>query len=394
MAAGIPKKRGKRTRLPVIDLFSGVGGLSLGACRAGFDLALAVDNDRQAMAAHKLNFPGSKHSKTNITRLTGKSLLRLAGLKPGELVGLIGGPPCQGFSNMGHREATDPRNQLFRKFFQLVQEAKPWFFMAENVPGILDAEFEYIRAAALQIPEGYTILEPIKVTASDFGAPTTRTRVIFFGYRPDKLTRLGEKDLMPSGRATKVRVGEALKGLPARIDGRWDTDDKAWRKVGKRTKGAFWQRVFGKVPPNVGHAHSLKQLEACLVSGCIATRHEPEVRGRFSRTKPGKADPVSRAIRLNPKGYCPTLRAGTNSDRGSYQAVRPIHPSRPRVITPREAARLQGFPDWFRFDPTKWHSFRQIGNSVSPLLAEKVLAAVKVKVRAARKASAAKSAAA
>lgn len=381
MASGTPRKRAK---LPVVDLFAGVGGLSLGACRAGFDLALAVDNDRQASAAHALNFPGSRHSKANIAHLTGKKLLKLAGLKPGELVGLIGGPPCQGFSSMGHREATDPRNQLFRKFFQLVNEAKPWFFMAENVPGILDPDFEFIRTAALQIPEGYRILQPIKVTASDFGAPTTRTRVVFFGYRPDKLSKLTETDLKPTGRLAKVCVGEALRGLPERIDGRWDDDDKAWRKVGKRTKSAFWQRVFKKIPPGVGDNDTVKRLEDGLVSGCIATKHIPKVRNRFDRTKPGKVDPVSRAIRLDPKGFCPTLRAGTNADRGSYQAVRPIHPTRPRVITPREAARLQGFPDWFRFDPTKWHAFRQIGNSVSPLLAERILAVVKAKVRVTR----------
>ncbi|MFX7922723.1 DNA cytosine methyltransferase, partial [Acinetobacter baumannii] len=71
-------------------------------------------------------------------------------------------------------------------------------------------------------------------------------------------------------------------------------------------------------------------------------------------------------MKLDKLGFCPTLRAGTGPERGSYQAVRPIHPTSPRVITPREASRLQGFPDWFQFHPTKWHSFRQIGNSVSP----------------------------
>jgi DNA (cytosine-5)-methyltransferase 1 len=80
-----------------------------------------------------------------------------------------------------------------------------------------------------------------------------------------------------------------------------------------------------------------------------------------------------KAKKLSPTGFCPTLRAGTGSDKGSYQAVRPIHYATNRVITPREAARLQGFPDWFVFHRTKWHSFRQIGNSVSPLLAEQLL---------------------
>ena len=93
--------------------------------------------------------------------------------------------------------------------------------------------------------------------------------------------------------------------------------------------------------------------------------------------KPGEVDSVSKSYRLKYKGFCPTLRAGTGSDKGSYQAVRPLHPTENRVITPREAARLQGFPDWFQFHSTKWHSFRQIGNSVSPILAEHILRVVK-----------------
>lgn len=91
---------------------------------------------------------------------------------------------------------------------------------------------------------------------------------------------------------------------------------------------------------------------------------------------PGKKDAISKAVRLAADGFCPTLRAGTNREKGSYQAVRPIHHILPRVITPREAARLQGFPDWFVFHRTKWHSFRQIGNSVSPIVAEFLLKAV------------------
>lgn len=105
----------------------------------------------------------------------------------------------------------------------------------------------------------------------------------------------------------------------------------------------------------------------------MGTIHTDEVINRYKKLSFGETDKISRSQRLNPNGFCPTLRAGTGSDKGSYQAVRPIHPTQARVITPREAARLQGFPDWFRFHPTKWHSFRQIGNSVSPLVAEAML---------------------
>jgi DNA (cytosine-5)-methyltransferase 1 len=97
---------------------------------------------------------------------------------------------------------------------------------------------------------------------------------------------------------------------------------------------------------------------------------------RFSELEHGQQDIISKAYKLKPDGFCPTLRAGTGPDRGSYQAVRPIHYEASRVITPREAARLQGFPDWFEFHKTIWHSFRQIGNSVSPIVAEKILSVI------------------
>ena len=90
----------------------------------------------------------------------------------------------------------------------------------------------------------------------------------------------------------------------------------------------------------------------------------------------GQQDKISKSVKLNPEGFCPTLRAGTGPEKGSFQAVRPIHFKYSRVITPREAARLQGFPDWYKLPETIWHSFRQLGNSVSPIVAERVLNAI------------------
>ena len=127
----------------------------------------------------------------------------------------------------------------------------------------------------------------------------------------------------------------------------------------------------------MGDRAALRRLrKSNEVSGFLGTAHGAEIAGRYARVETGKRDPVSKSSRLDLDGFCPTLRAGTGPDRGSYQAVRPIHPTEGRVITPREAARLQGFPDWFQFDPTKWHSFRQIGNSVSPILAERIFAVI------------------
>jgi DNA (cytosine-5)-methyltransferase 1 len=100
-------------------------------------------------------------------------------------------------------------------------------------------------------------------------------------------------------------------------------------------------------------------------------------RRRFAATAHGDTEPVSRFLKLDPDGVSNTLRAGTASDRGAFTSPRPIHPYSPRCITVREAARLHSYPDWFRFHVTKWHGFRQIGNSVPPLLARAVAAQVR-----------------
>jgi DNA (cytosine-5)-methyltransferase 1 len=363
----------KSSNPKVIDLFAGVGGLSLGASRAGFHVAAAVEIDKHAIAAHRKNFPHSKHIDEDISLLSSGELLRKAGLQAGELTGLIGGPPCQGFSSMGHRVVDDPRNSLFSTFFQLVAELKPAFFIAENVPGILAERNDPLRNSALAlVPKMYTILEPIKVKASEYGAPTIRTRVFFIGYDAERISKLTREDFLPSIDVEDVRVGQALQGIPS-LGPCWDSGD-GWKEVATPDESFFGSRLQGHIPTNVGDAVSIqKYKEKRLVSGFFSTTHIPATVKRFQELGAGKADKTSKSVRLKMTGHCPTLRAGTGPERGSYQAVRPVHPTEPRVICPREGARLQGFPDWFQFDATKWHAFRQIGNSVSPIIAEFIL---------------------
>jgi DNA (cytosine-5)-methyltransferase 1 len=368
----------RNSKPKVIDLYSGVGGLSLGAIRAGFDLALAVEWDKHAMKAHEINFPKYKHLNTDIAKLNGKKLLKEAGLAEGELDGLIGGPPCQGFSTIGSRDHLDPRNHLFVKFFKLVKECRPKFFVVENVLGILDSRYDAIRARAMrQVEKDYVVLNSMKLKASDFGAPTSRERVFFIGYRRDLPVELNEEDFDREKTDKTVTVAEALRGLPKRIRSEWLTEEQSWRPVQPISTSYYQLYVDGNIPEGMGNEEAVRRYkEERLVSGCFGTRHTSKVYERYKNLKPGQRDRVSKAVRLKPDGLCPTLRAGTDSDKGSYQAVRPIHPTAHRVITPREAARLQGFPDWFQFAPSKWHSFRQIGNSVSPILAEKILRVV------------------
>ncbi|MFV5381344.1 DNA cytosine methyltransferase [Acinetobacter towneri] len=361
----------------IIDLFAGAGGLSLGAIRAGFNVIGAVELDEHALSTHSRNFPLTCHIKKNISELTGTEILEELKISKNDLRGIIGGPPCQGFSTMGKRNLEDPRNNLFNDFFRIIKELEPDFFVAENVTGILNEKYSEIRDAAFShISEKYHLLPPLKIKASDFGAPTIRTRIFFIGFHQKKIkTPLQEQDFYKQT-AKSVTVEEALKGLPQEIKPIWLKESDSWQPIDKEKFGEdeFFKKVVGQIPSGVGDQASVKKyVEQNLVSGCHGTRHSPEVIKRYKELEFGEQDKISKSVKLKPFGYCPTLRAGTGSDKGSYQAVRPIHYLEPRVITPREAARLQGFPDWFVFHETKWHSFRQIGNSVSPIVAEKIL---------------------
>ena len=375
--------RANGVQLRVIDLFCGVGGLSLGAARAGFTVTAAVDNDRRAGEAHKANFPHCVHLSDDVARLSAKTLRDAAGLNDSTVIhGVVGGPPCQGFSRIGRRSPEDPRNSLFEHFFRLVAELRPWFYVAENVLGVLDEQFAEVRRNAFSHVADYHTLGPLRLKASDFGAATSRERVFFIGTLPDHVMRVSETAFHPPEDVVAVRVEVALRGLRKKIGADWQSDGQGWRHLTCRPEGRFWDKIFREVPDGVGDEEALRRLrEEDTVSGCLGTRHTPAVVERFADLEEGAVDGPSRAVRLARSGFCPTLRSGTGPEHGSFQALRPIHPTEPRVITPREAARLQGFPDWFVFHRTKWHSFRLIGNSVSPVLVERVLRILKGALR-------------
>ena len=366
--------KNKETTFTVIDLFCGVGGFSLGAARAGFNVAHAIDNDPIVIETHKKNFLSTKHNSINLSDVTGKQLLKMLGITTGEITGIIGGPPCQGFSTIGKNHAEDKRNDLFIKFYQIVRDIKPKFFVGENVPGLLREKHNPARLRANKIlNKDYDLFPPIIINAGDYGVPTSRTRVFFVGFRKSAERKIALIDILPEKINIKTTVSQALKGLPIKIKHDGPSYENGLRKVKYLSNGSFTSRLR-EIIPNVGNPLVIKNLlKNNLVTGCQGTLHSDAVLKRWEELAQGETDKVSRAMRLDPKGLCPTLRAGTGKEHGGFQSLRPIHPTENRVITPREAARLQGFPDWFLFHSTKWHSFRQIGNSVSPIVAELLL---------------------
>ncbi|AUU85018.1 DNA cytosine methyltransferase [Leclercia sp. LSNIH1] len=359
--------------MKVIDLFSGVGGLSLGAARAGFEVSAAIEIDEHAIATHHVNFPNSRHFMEDVSLINGRELLNSINIDSLEC--LIGGPPCQGFSSIGKGDIEDVRNELYFHFFRIISEIQPLCFLAENVPGIMNNKYDPIRSKAFSLIENdYYILPPLKVKASDYGAPTTRTRIFFIGYKKSLGPELlSVEHFLPRQNVNPITVREALAGIDFNVDSNWQTESEGWRKINTDFNGTFYTKLWGDIPLGVGDEESLRLLKDNIVSGFMGTKHSIEIEKRYGNLKFGEMDRISKSKRLDPNGFCPTLRAGTGKEKGSFQAVRPIHPYQSRVISPREAARLQGFPDWFRFHNTKWHSFRQIGNSVCPLVAEAML---------------------
>ncbi|MCG6658444.1 DNA cytosine methyltransferase [Halomonas campisalis] len=363
----------------VIDLFCGVGGFSLGAELAGFKSKLSIDIDTDVTSTWNNNFPNSNLRIGDVAQLDKGSCKTI--FDGGRPSGVIGGPPCQGFSRIGKRNSLDPRNSLVSVFFDKVALIKPKFFLMENVEGLLDEiNKDVLESSLSKIPSFYKVLPPLRVNSANHGAPTNRKRIILLGYDPDYVDEINEQDICVKPGAPDVTVRDAIYDLPSPFPSIKNGSPYAWSEYKRSALSEFSLRMRAVPKNGLGWDVAISALRNCKVSGVAYTKHTDGVVERFKATEPGKVEKISRYPRLKWDGKCPTLRAGTGKSNGSYQAMRPIHPEEPRVITIREAARLQGFPDWFLFHPTIWHSFRMIGNSVSPILSQSLMQFIRSKL--------------
>lgn len=354
--------------LKILDLFSGCGGFSLGAHLAGFDVGLAVDVDPILSSSFGKNFPKVIHSKLDLSSVDPADLS--VHFPDRRVTGIIGGPPCQAFSEIGRRAAGDARRDLVDHFYRIVAAIRPSFFVMENVRGLgFSANRKVLDDALNRVADHYEILGPVTLDAASFGAPTQRKRMFVVGIDKREWD-LPLLDDLTAVNFPRVTVRDAIADLTAAKLAHIDEDERDWWTYDSKTSqlSAYARAARDVPPPGLGSAAMWG-----MFSGHQRTAHTDTVQTRFSKLAQGDQDSVGKHVRLSWEGLCPTLRAGTGNDRGSYQSVRPIHPIEDRVITAREGARLQGFPDWFVFHPTIWHSFRMIGNSVSPPASRAVL---------------------
>ncbi|MBD2297180.1 DNA cytosine methyltransferase [Nostoc sp. FACHB-190] len=373
-----------RKRRPIaVDLFAGAGGMTLGFEQAGFDVLAAVEIDPIHCATHEFNFPGCTVFCKSVEDTTGKEIRKRSKIGSREIDAVICGSPCQGFSLMGKRVFDDPRNSLVFHFHRLVLELQPKYFVMENVRGITVGEHKQILKSLIsefqthgyQVEENYQILN-----AAHYGVPQSRERLFLLGARgdvnlpkyPQPITQIAKPNHSTSQNALPLSptVWDAIGDLPE-VENYAELLEKDWvfADYGKPSDYALILRGIS----NLADDYSCdRQFDARILSSSFRTQHTPTTIQRFQETPQGEREPISRFHKLHPAGVCNTLRAGTDRHRGSFTSPRPIHPMTPRCITVREAARLHSYPDWFRFHVTKWHGFRQVGNSVPPLLAKAV----------------------
>lgn len=360
-----------------VDLFAGAGGMSLGFEMAGFDVLAAVEIDPIHCATHEFNFPFWTVLCKDIVQTTAKDIRNTNSIGEREIDVVFGGPPCQGFSLIGKRMLNDPRNSLVFHFIRLVEELQPKYFVFENVKGMaigshkkfiseIVSEFEKV---GYKTDSNYQILN-----AAHYGVPQNRERLFLLGCRQDlELPNYPDKMTYPP------TVLQAFQDLPE-VENYEELYKKDWllTEFGKPSDYARLLRGLCYIDNDYSYQRS---YDSRILTSSLRTKHSLESIKRFESTPQGKIEPISRFYKLDPSGISNTLRAGTASNRGAFTSPRPIHPFTPRCITVREAARLHSYPDWFRFHITKWHGFRQIGNSVPPLLAKAVAAEIMKKLK-------------
>ena len=395
-----------------VDLFAGAGGMTLGFEQAGFDVVGAVETDPAHAAAHRFNFPRCEVLQAD-ARLVTEPQLRDAistgltnhGRDPNtEVDVMFGGPPCQGFSVGGLLDPDDPRNRLVEEYARLVCAIRPKARVVENVPAMASrslpgggSQLVVDWLAERMATAGYSIATSGVLNANRFAVPQDRRRLIVIGTRdgvqltlptartagrsraPMRDPRPGEfgHPETPEGLPACPTVADAIGDLPDldSYEELWTTDTVTLSdpdREAMRTTGSHYARVLTGDIADPNDLAWPRRRRPSQLSASMRTGHRLEVIQRFAATDPGQRESVSRFLRLHPDGTAPTLRAGTAPDRGSYSAPRPIHYEHHRVISVREAARLHGFPDWFRPTAAKWHGFRQVGNAVPPPLARAV----------------------
>ena len=345
-----------KVKKKAVDIFSGAGGLSIGAEMAGISTILAVEYDKYAAKSFQKN-----HKKAKVLNKDIRNVNPLEYIDESPFI-LMGGPPCQGFSiaNTKTRNLDNPNNWMFKEYFRFLKDLNPEWFLFENVEGF--KSFENGKFA-LDIENkfkelGYTTNSSI-LTASDFGVPQKRNRFFIVGNKNG--IKFDFKDLR---KKSIVTVGEALSDLPKKLS------NGEQREICTYTKKA--DTLYLKMMRQKSNSPTQN----------IVTRNKDYVIERYKYIEPGKN------WQSIPKELMSNYSSTKNMHSGIYKRLDPkepsvvianyrksmlIHPYEDRGLSLREAARLQSFPDHFIFEGPLSYQQQQIGNAVPPLLSKVIL---------------------
>jgi len=364
---------GKKNKLKIIDLFAGVGGISSGFEKVGFEVVSANEYKEEIANTYIKNHPKTKMIIEDITKVKSKDLLN--GEK--EIDVIVGGPPCQGFSMAGRRIRggegaflNDPRNELFKEFIRVVKEIKPKVFVMENVAAMLNIHGGAVKDEIIESFKkiGYETKVHV-LLAAEYGVPQMRKRAVFIGNRigidPEKF--FPEKTHGPKSTKPYITIAETILDLPKVSAG----------------AGAFESEYDST--KNISEYQKERRGKNKKLYNHQATQHDPRIIEILKNIKEGEGR-SSLPKALQTKSVHSGAFGRLNRDKPAYTITtrfdtpsvgRVTHPSQHRALTPREAARIQSFDDDFIFYGSKSSIGIQIGNSVPPLLAKAIAKKIK-----------------
>lgn len=338
-----------------IDLFSGAGGLHLGFENAGYKIKLCIDNNDLVEKTHKRNFPNIPMINQDIREISANDIKKFIGDETLDVI--IGGPPCQGFSTIGHRVSSDPqkryahdtRNELVLVYANLIKELKPKFIVMENVKGILSLDKgAYLKNVLATLKKAGYNADFKLINMADFGVPEIRNRVIIIGNRVGLPVDFPKPD----------HSGDTNSGLP-----QWNNCGKVLKDLENMPDNPDFNHVALK--------HTQKNIERYKLIPQGGRLPENLLPPELYRKNFGNT-----FKRLDPNKPALTMVPGNDAF--------PIHPTLNRSLTVREAARIQTFPDWVIFEGNRRQQGHQVGNAVPPMFSQKLGEFIKQQIQKAK----------